>query len=261
MRVNYHTHTARCGHATGTEDEYIKAAVEAGIKILGFSDHTPYVFHSGHISSGYHGVQARMLPEELPAYADTVRQKQSQYQGVVDIHLGLEAEYYPAYFDDLLLRLRDNGIEYLILGQHWSNNEIGQPHNFEPTESKQQLEMYCNEVIDAMHTGLFTYIAHPDMISFIGDDRFYDTQMRRICREAVACGIPLEINLLGLGQNRSYPTERFWRIAAEEGNQAILGRDAHSPDAFLDHATVRRARSFAENLGIPITENIALIKI
>ena len=72
----------------------------------------------------------------------------------MDIRFGLEAEYYPAYFDDQLLRLRDNGIEYLILGQHWSNNEIGQPYNFEPTESKQQLEMYCNEVIDAMHTGL-----------------------------------------------------------------------------------------------------------
>ena len=235
--------------------------MEAGIKILGFSDHTPYVFPSGHISSGYHGVQARMLPEELPAYADTVRQKKSQYQGVVDIHLGLEAEYYPAYFDDQLLRLRDNGIEYLILGQHWSNNEIGQPHNFEPTESKQQLEMYCNEVIDAMHTGLFTYIAHPDMITFVGDDCFYDTQMRRICREAVACGIPLEINLLGLGQNRSYPLERFWRIAAEKGNQAVLGRDAHSPDAFFDHETIQRARLFAESMGVSITEKITLRRI
>ena len=261
MRVNYHTHTSRCGHAKGTEDEYIKAALEAGIKTLGFSDHTPYVFPGNHVSAGYRGVQARMLLEELPEYANTIRQKKTQYQAVLDIRLGLEAEYYPAYFDDLLLRLRDNGIEYLILGQHWSNNEIGQPHNFEPTESKQQLQMYCNEVIDAMHTGLFTYIAHPDMICFTGDDRFYDNQMRRLCREAVACGIPLEINLLGLGQNRSYPSERFWRIAAEEGNQAVLGRDAHNPEALLDLMVVQRARMFAENLGIRITEDIALRKI
>ena len=107
----------------------------------------------------------------------------------------------------------------------------------------------------------YRIVAHPDMITFVGDDCFYDTQMRRICREAVACGIPLEINLLGLGQNRSYPLERFWRIAAEKGNQAVLGRDDHSPDAFFDHETIQRARLFAESMGISITEKITLRRI
>ena len=41
MTENYHTHTARCRHATGTEEEYVLAAIDRGLKILGFSDHTP----------------------------------------------------------------------------------------------------------------------------------------------------------------------------------------------------------------------------
>ena len=57
--VNYHTHTPRCHHAEGSEREYVAAAIEAGFTTLGFSDHAPYLFPSGYVSS------IRMLPEEL----------------------------------------------------------------------------------------------------------------------------------------------------------------------------------------------------
>ena len=42
MTENYHTHTYRCGHAVGTERDYVEAALKAGIRTLGFSDHTPH---------------------------------------------------------------------------------------------------------------------------------------------------------------------------------------------------------------------------
>ena len=45
MFANYHTYTARCGHASGREEEYILRAIEGGIKILGFSDHIPLSIH------------------------------------------------------------------------------------------------------------------------------------------------------------------------------------------------------------------------
>lgn len=41
MLTNYHTHTTRCGHAEGTEEEYILTALRCGFKVLGFSDHAP----------------------------------------------------------------------------------------------------------------------------------------------------------------------------------------------------------------------------
>ena len=42
MLANYHTHTTRCRHAVGADREYVKAAIESGVKILGFSDHAPF---------------------------------------------------------------------------------------------------------------------------------------------------------------------------------------------------------------------------
>ena len=44
MLKNYHSHTARCGHAWGTDEEFIQAAIEAGFGVLGFSEHTPLAF-------------------------------------------------------------------------------------------------------------------------------------------------------------------------------------------------------------------------
>ena len=39
MDYNYHTHTYRCHHASGTPEEYIQRAIAGGIKYMGFSEH------------------------------------------------------------------------------------------------------------------------------------------------------------------------------------------------------------------------------
>ena len=50
MDYNYHAHTTRCSHATGTEESYIEKAIEGGIRYMGFSDHMPMRFPDGHES-------------------------------------------------------------------------------------------------------------------------------------------------------------------------------------------------------------------
>ena len=44
MLANFHTHTYRCHHASGTDREYVESAIRAGVKVLGFADHSPYWF-------------------------------------------------------------------------------------------------------------------------------------------------------------------------------------------------------------------------
>ena len=68
MLTNYHTHTTRCGHAEGTEEEYILTALRCGYKVLGFSDHTPWAYATpGFVS------RIRMLPSQLDDYVLTLR--------------------------------------------------------------------------------------------------------------------------------------------------------------------------------------------
>ena len=57
--------------------------------------------------------------------------------------------------------------------------------------------------------------------------------MRRLCRAAKACDTPLEVNMLGLRQDRHYPSDRFFRLVAEEDCQVVIGSDAHKPEQVL----------------------------
>jgi tRNA U38,U39,U40 pseudouridine synthase TruA len=42
MIANYHTHTMRCKHAVGTDEEYVLEAIKHGYKVLAFTDHSPW---------------------------------------------------------------------------------------------------------------------------------------------------------------------------------------------------------------------------
>ena len=134
MIANYHTHTPRCNHAQGSEQEYVDAALSAGLKILGFSDHTPYFFPGDYYST------FRMHPEELPGYVSTVNALRNRYADRLEIHVGVEAEYYPKYFDRLLDFLRQEQVEYMILGQHFVGNEPDGVYSGQPTADKAILE-------------------------------------------------------------------------------------------------------------------------
>lgn len=254
MIANYHTHTPRCNHASGTEEEYVQSAIAGGLEILGFADHSPYWFPGDYYST------FRMRPEELPEYVQTLEHLREKYKDRLQLHIGVEAEYYPAYFSELLKRLRDGGVEYLILGQHFPGNEIGETHNSVATAEEKVLERFCDQLIGAIHTGVFTYIAHPDVLKFVGDDEVYRRHMRRLCREAKSCDIPVEINFLGLREGRYYPDNRLWEVAGEEGCRVIFGSDAHSPDVVTDPATELRALEMVKAYGLNLIGTVEPVK-
>lgn len=257
MIANYHTHTFRCGHAQGSERDYAEAALEAGLGILGFSDHTPYFYPDGGTGSR----RVRMRPDELPGYAASVRALAEEYRGRLEILLGLEVEYYPFFFSRLLELLREGGVEYVILGQHFLGNEIGEPYCGRALGDEQMLRRYVEQSIEALQTGLFSCFAHPDLLRFEGDWAVYETQMRRLCRAARQTDTPLEINLLGIREGRHYPVERFWRLAAEEGNEVILGFDAHAPEYLLDTKAEETALRLAERCGLRLLDTLPIRRI
>ena len=255
MIANYHTHTHRCNHAIGREEDYVQEALKAGFEILGWADHTPYLFPGGYYS------HFRMRPVQLPGYVQTIQELQRKYAGQIEMPIGLETEYYPKHFGNLVEFLRDHPIDYLILGQHFIGNEYDAPYSGLVTDDKDVVRQYCRQSMEAMNTGLFTYFAHPDLIHYAGDRRFYQETVRPMCAEAKNCGIPLEINLLGIREGRHYPNRYFWEMAAEEGCQVILGCDAHSPQAVNVPETEQKALALAKELGLEVLPRVELRSI
>lgn len=255
IKANFHTHTFRCNHAGCSDQRYVDLAIEAGIETLGFSDHTPYVGFDGDFYSFY-----RMRPEQLSDYVESVNSLKEQYKGKIDIHLGLEAEYYPKLFPGLLEFLKPYGIEYLILGQHYiDDDQYGLSVYHITTED--QMKKYADQCIEAMETGLFSYLAHPDIPKIDRKDPSFEREMRRICIRAKELHMPLEVNVLGIFRERCYPCEEFLSICKECGNTVILGIDAHLPDQFHDTESISKALSLIEKYDLKTTDKIDLTRL
>ena len=61
LTTNFHTHTTRCNHAAGETLQYVEINnKEGGLKVLGFSDHSPYFFSGDYYST------FRMKREQVP---------------------------------------------------------------------------------------------------------------------------------------------------------------------------------------------------
>jgi Histidinol phosphatase and related hydrolases of the PHP family len=248
MTVNYHTHTTRCRHASGTERDYIETAISRGLTTLGFSDHSPYYF-DGDYYSGF-----RMRREELADYYETLISLRDEYKSKIDIKIGLEAEYYPKYFDKFLALIEPSKLDYLILGQHFLDNETEGRYSAQPTNDPTRLSDYITQLINAIKTGKFTYIAHPDLIAFEGDKTIYTREIGKLCEVSKELDVPLEINMLGLRDHRRYPNSDFWKIVADYDCHVVAGCDAHEPQSIAEPVNVMQTTEFAARFGIIIDD-------
>lgn len=248
---NFHTHTTRCRHAFGKDRDYVTKAIKAGISQLGFSDHAPMLFPVDNYYSTF-----RMFPEDLNDYVNSVNLLREEYQGKIDIRLGFEIEYFPKIFDKTVEFLKQYGYEYLILGQHFTDNEYEPYAHYcgSPTKSVEIFDKYINQALEGLKTGKFLYIAHPDLINFKGSDKIYCEKMEYFCKEIKKLGYPVEFNLLGFAQKRNYPDKRFWKIVKEVGNTVVIGFDAHSPDVFQNKIVYNNALKYLKDIGITPTE-------
>ncbi len=250
MLHSYHNHTYRCNHASGSEREFIEKAIAEGIKTLGFSDHAPMPFDNGYYS------HFRMKLSETEDYIKTLVSLRDEYKNDIKIHIGFEAEYYPDVFPRMIDFLSDYPYEYLILGQHALGNEQNDHYCSAKTTDKTHLTRYVDQVIEGISTGRYIYIAHPDILNYVGDNDFYIAEMSRLCGAAKENDVLLEINVLGMREGRNYPNPEFWKIAAEQGCTAILGQDAHHVSDITAPKTEQKAIELARQSGIRITKSL-----
>ena len=249
-----HTHTFRCGHASGTEREYIENAIAAGFDTLGFSDHAPYVFRDGYYS-GF-----RMRPELQEDYVTTLLALREEYKGKIDIKIGYEAEYYPEFFEDFLKLITRYPVDYLIMGQHFIENEMTGKYSGVSSDDEGYLKQYVDQVIEGMKTGVYTYVAHPDLMNYTGSDEIYAKHYSRLIENAKEMNIPLEINLLGVRDHRAYPHEKFFKLCGEIGAEVCIGSDAHEAAVTADIPSFNIAQDMIEKYGLKWNERPTLRK-
>ncbi len=260
MKYNYHTHTARCYHAQGSDEEYVLAAIEAGFDEIGFADHSAWPFEGGYVS------RMRMSAEELKSYCESIHRLREKYKSKISIKLGLECEYFPKYMPWLEEQIKKQEIDYIILGHHFCDDETVGEYNGAIT-TPEALYRYRDDIIRAMDTGLFSYIAHPDiyMRGYPQFDSHCEKVAVDIIEKAIETGTPLEYNLLGFKHSiadgkQGYPHPDFWRIAAEMKPLTVIGVDAHSPEALLEEELFLTGYRNVSNMGLKTVERINFLQ-
>ena len=260
MRTNYHTHTTRCHHATGSDEEFVLSAIKGGYQELGFSDHTPWKYNTNYVSD------IRMTPEELPEYVESLRSLREKYKDQISLKIGLECEYFPDYLHWLKGVIKEYELDYVIFGNHHFHTDEKFPYFGRHTDTVDMLELYEEMAIEGMESGLFAYLAHPDLFmrSYPRFDRHCKLVSRHICRTAARLNLPLEYNLGYEDYNDEHgittiPHPDFWEIAAHEGCTAIIGVDAHNNQYLETPFYYDRAVETLKKLGIKVTDTIPFL--
>ena len=250
MKANYHTHTARCGHAGGTDEQYVQAAIERHFDLLGFSDHVPWPYESG-----FTNPHVRMTITQLDDYVASVRALGRQYAGKIDVRLGFECEYFPAYMNWLAEMKEEKKLDYLIFGCHYEETDEGGFY-FGNSSRAEHLRRYVDNAEKGVRTGLFTYMAHPDL--FMRRYKTFDENCRAaardLCQLCKQNNLPMEYNLhdryrLGGLNGNGYPNADFFDIAYDAGVEIIIGLDAHEPQEIADSREYDKAAAEAARFG------------
>ncbi|MGL4982727.1 MAG: histidinol-phosphatase [Treponemataceae bacterium] len=253
---NFHTHTHLCRHAHGSVQDMIAQAVKDDCSALGFSDHCPYPDETWK--------SVRMTVQEAKGYIDAIGKAAKLVK--FPVYAGFEAEYAPEYenwYRDFLLG--ELGADYLAYGSHWVWDEQSNEYTYivHVTDKKKIIE-YTNLTIRGLQTGLYAFLAHPDLPMAERPEwsKEIETCFSAIIDAAVECNVPLEINGLGLARQKietpkglryQYPVDDFWLMAKEKGAKIICNSDAHIPADIIKNA--QNARNYANSLGLSIIEN------
>lgn len=220
-------HTPLCRHAEGWPVDYARAAVDRGLEEIGFADHSP-------MEQPFD--DWRMLREDLPRYLEAVEEARARYPQLI-IRLGLECDFLPGQEAWIAELATMADWDYLIGSVHYLSQgwEVDHPKYLARHEGHAEgiWEDYWDLYVQCIRSGLFDFVAHPDLpkkfgITPSGDlRRFYERAVKALAET----GMPFEINTAGLRKDcrEMYPARGFLELASAAGIPLVISSDAHTP--------------------------------
>ena len=224
---DYHTHTARCGHATGAAAEYVAAARERGLAAIGISDHLP-MLHAP-------DPELSMDLDDVGDYVAEVRHEQRGAPGFV--LLGVEADYHPRTITAVRDLLAAHPFDYVIGSVHfldeWGFDHPGSREGWAQRDVDDVYLHYMEVVGDAAETGLFTILGHLDLVKKFGHraTRPLGAALEALAERVARAGVIVELNTAGLRKpiGEIYPSVDWLRVMRAHGVPITFGSDAHRP--------------------------------
>ena len=160
----------------------------------------------------------------------------------------------------------ENELDYLIFGNHYEDSdEYG--FYFGSARTPDMLRRYVKSAEKGIQTGLFAYLAHPDLFmrSYKPFDENCRAAARDLCQACKAMDMPMEYNvhdrfISGITHRKSYPDPEFFEIVRQEGVRVLIGLDAHEPRELSDPTQWNRSMRELEPFGGLLMDHLTLNK-
>lgn len=246
MKFDFHTHHDRCGHARGTIRDYIEAAIEKGLDMIGISDHSPYFSHSE--DQAYPNIA--MAKSQFPDYVDEVLSLKKEYGNKIEVLLGVESDFFPEHVEVYRRHYDQYPFDYIIGSVHFSEGiSIFKKDRWENLSSEQKVrskETYYNQIQESAHSGMFQILGHIDAMKgfYPAFSSIQTAAVEQTLRVIAECDIAIEINTSGKTKECGgwYPSDEVLERALFYGVHVTFGSDAHDPERVGDEFELVRNR-------------------
>jgi histidinol-phosphatase (PHP family) len=213
-------------------ERYLSAATQAGVEELGVSEHV-YRFRDA-VEISRHPLWEELARDDLDAYCEFVR--------ATPLRLGIEADFIAGVEDRIANLLDRHEFDYVVGSVHQMDggrmvDHAGYDVWGGESSADRVWERYFELVAEAVRSGLFDILAHPDLVKMWGPQRPWPERDLRFhyepAVEAIAeSGIAVELSTAGLRKpvGEIYPSRELCEMCVEAGAAFALSSDAHAPD-------------------------------
>ncbi|MFS0727216.1 histidinol-phosphatase [Paenibacillus sp. 1P07SE] len=234
MKFDLHTHHTRCGHAEGAIEDYILAAIEAELDVIGISDHSPYFASEEDQPQPY----IAMAKSHFQGYIEEVLQLKEKYADRIEVLLGVESDFFPEHIEIYRQAYTGYPFDYIIGSVHQTRGvSIFNRNRWKGLDEASQIEHkehYYDLIRQSARSGLFQILGHIDAMkgyypsfSDIPAAAAIDETLQTIA----SCGIAIEVNTSGGTKDVGgwYPSDEILERAHHYGVQVTFGSDSHNP--------------------------------
>lgn len=243
IKSNLHTHSTFCDGKNSLEENVV-AAIQKGIKILGFTSHSMYPFWT----------ETYMKPEDFSSYCAEIHRLQKKYAGQIAIRLGFEADFIPGVSVPKMADYAPFSPDYLIGSVHFLFQREGSfaldykldilkdgAKKFYKNDIRALISDYFSLQKEMLQKGDFALLGHADLIRkfneknhfFDETEEWYKSELKEMAKEVARAGIAAEINSGAISRgylSKPYPSEYFLSLLHENGVPIAITSDAHSAE-------------------------------
>lgn len=224
-KTDYHIHTV-FSDGRSVPAAYIKTAITAGLKEIGFAEH---------LTLFRNGLDWSMNKSQVRPYLEHVRALREKTSGI-KVLIGLEVDFFPGKEAEIFSEINKLELDYVIGSVHYlgdSTVDLG-PEFYEGKDIDDLFIAYFDNVSAAAASGIFDIIAHCDLIRIYGFKPSFNPEpvYRKLALNLKKHDVAFEVNTNG--RNRPiadfYPDRRFLHIFREEKVPVCVNSDAHMPE-------------------------------